>query len=127
MTSRARRRAAGRRALVPRRPDLPGRPHRGGCHRILQNSRGSVVAELWLDYDLGTGPDGRTRTARPVVDELVRAARAQQPYPIGVIRVHTANPTAAVWMLRELRSAGYAVERTYDLRVFVNRQTEQPP
>ena len=43
--------------------------------------------EVWLDHDLGPGPD-----IRAVVREIERRVYADAPFEIGHIFVHTSNP-----------------------------------
>lgn len=57
----------------------------------------SVVDELWLGHDLG-GFD----TIRPVVLWLAERAATSTALPITAIYVHTANPSNADSMVRQL-------------------------
>lgn len=66
--------------------------------------------ELWLDHDLGM-VDGRPDTILPVLDQLARAASDGDPYPVGVVVVHTSNPVGAATMLRVLDRWGYPTRR----------------
>lgn len=78
---------------------------------LLRRHRRQRIAELWLDHDLGRDAAGRPLTVMPVVAELAAAAAAGDPYRIGVVYVHTANPTGAVAMRSALAAAGYEVQR----------------
>ncbi|MEU4681140.1 cyclic-phosphate processing receiver domain-containing protein [Micromonospora sp. NPDC023737] len=70
----------------------------------LESSRGQRLDELWLDHDLG-GDD----TIWPVVEVLERAAFEEQPFDIGVVFVHSANPAGAARVMQALRRWGYHV------------------
>ncbi|BCY12024.1 cyclic-phosphate processing receiver domain-containing protein [Actinoplanes sp. L3-i22] len=71
---------------------------------LLDRHRDGRVDELWLDHDLG-GED----TIWPVVEVLERAAFEERPFDIGVILIHSANPSGATRMARTLRRWGYPV------------------
>ncbi|MET7749788.1 cyclic-phosphate processing receiver domain-containing protein [Micromonospora sp. NPDC005367] len=70
----------------------------------LESRRGQRLDELWLDHDLG-GDD----TIWPVVEVLERAAFEEQPFDIGVVFVHSANPAGAARVMQALRRWGYHV------------------
>lgn len=72
-----------------------------------------VLAELWLDFDLGHYRNGRSRSVLPFVEEIVRAAAAGSPYAIDRIFIHSSNPAGALAIRRALAGVGYAVERHY--------------
>ncbi|MBW8481314.1 cyclic-phosphate processing receiver domain-containing protein [Actinomadura parmotrematis] len=74
--------------------------------RLLEEHRDARVDELWLDHDLG-GED----SIMPVVAVLEEAAFDGRPYDIGMIYVHSANPSGAETMTRALRRWGYPVRR----------------
>jgi len=81
---------------------------------LLDQSRGLRIDELWLDHDLG-GDD----TVMPVVHRLEKAAFHGEPFDIGTIYVHTANPVGAATILRsKLLNETCRVVRT-DLSRFV--------
>lgn len=82
---------------------------------LVRAHRLQGIDELWLDHDLGWTPDGQRRTVMPVVAELVRAAATSEPYRIGRILIHSANPAGALAIRRALESAGYAVVRHHAL------------
>ena len=71
---------------------------------LLAGHRARRIDELWLDHDLG-GDD----TIWPVVEILERAAFEEQPFDIGVVNVHSANPAGAARIARALRRWGYPV------------------
>lgn len=71
---------------------------------LLARYRTERVDELWLDHDLG-GDD----TIWPVVETLERAAFEGQPFDVGVIVIHSANPAGAAKMAQVLRHWGYHV------------------
>ena len=72
------------------------------------------IDELWLDHDLaGRRSSAYADTVMPVVDEIVQSAAAGSPYEIGVVYVHTSNPTGAVTIRRALQAAGYHVRRSH--------------
>jgi hypothetical protein len=71
---------------------------------VLERYRSQRLDELWLDHDLG-GDD----TIWPVVELLERAAFGGDPFDIGVIFVHSANPPGAAKMVQGLRRWGYEV------------------
>ncbi len=54
---------------------------------LLSRHRHERVDELWLDHDLG-GDD----TIWPVVELLERAAFDGEPFDVGLITIHSANP-----------------------------------
>jgi len=69
---------------------------------VLQRCRGERVDELWLDHDLGEND-----TIWPVVEFLERAAFEGHPVDVGVIYIHSANPSGAAKMALVLRRWGY--------------------
>ncbi|WP_430791467.1 cyclic-phosphate processing receiver domain-containing protein [Actinoplanes sp. G11-F43] len=71
---------------------------------LLHRLHGTHLDELWLDHDLG-GAD----TIWPVIEVLERAAFDDTPYDIGVIVIHSANPSGAAKMTQTLRRWNYRV------------------
>ncbi|MEV6705455.1 cyclic-phosphate processing receiver domain-containing protein [Micromonospora wenchangensis] len=71
---------------------------------LLSRYQDGRLDELWLDHDLG-GDD----TIWPVVEILERAAFEKRPLDIGVIKVHSANPSGAAKIVQVLRHWGYRV------------------
>ncbi|SDY48422.1 hypothetical protein SAMN05444365_102403 [Micromonospora pattaloongensis] len=71
---------------------------------LLERHRDERLDELWLDHDLGDAD-----TIWPVVEVLERAAFDGRPFDIGVIHVHSANPTGAGKMVQALQRWGYRV------------------
>lgn len=71
---------------------------------LLDRYRRRHLDELWLDHDLG-GDD----TIWPVVEVLERAAFDERPFDVGVINVHSANPSGAAKIAQVLRHWGYRV------------------
>ncbi|WP_127506087.1 cyclic-phosphate processing receiver domain-containing protein [Actinoplanes solisilvae] len=71
---------------------------------LLERHRGRPVGSLWLDHDLGEDD-----TIWPVVEVLERAAFEGDPFDIGVINIHSANPAGAAKMAQALRRWGYRV------------------
>jgi hypothetical protein len=71
---------------------------------VLQRYRDERVDELWLDHDLGEND-----TIWPVVEVLERAAFEGRPVDVGVVYVHSANPTGAAKVALVLRRWGYLV------------------
>ena len=69
---------------------------------LLERHRDQRLDQLWLDHDLG-GDD----TIWPVVEVLERAAFDGQPFEIGVINIHSANPAGAAKMIQALHRWGY--------------------
>lgn len=67
--------------------------------------------ELWLDDDLGAGADGAPDSTIPVLDYLSQCAATGAPYPIGVVVVHTTDPSAAATLVTGLKQYGYRVRR----------------
>jgi hypothetical protein len=76
----------------------------GAGVELLDRYRDRRLDELWLDHDLG-GDD----TIWPVVEVLERAAFDKRPFDVGVIDVHSANPTGAAKIAQVLRHWGYRV------------------
>jgi hypothetical protein len=72
------------------------------------------IDHLWLDHDL-VGDD----TIRPVVELLVRQAKAGSPLNVGQIHIHSSNVGGGHWMGVELRAAGYPVVHGYSLAMWV--------
>lgn len=71
---------------------------------LLSRYRDLRLDELWLDHDLG-----QDDTIWPVVEVLERAAFEERPFDIGVIIIHSANPTGAAKIAQVLRRWGYHV------------------
>ncbi|GHJ15333.1 hypothetical protein TPA0908_33280 [Micromonospora sp. AKA38] len=71
---------------------------------LLTRYRDGRLDELWLDHDLG-GDD----TIWPVVEVLEQAAFDNRPFNIGVVVVHSANPSGAARIALVLRRWGYRV------------------
>jgi hypothetical protein len=71
---------------------------------LVERCRDQRLDELWLDHDLGEDD-----TIWPVIEVLERAAFDGQPFDIGVINVHSANPAGATKMAQVLRRWGYRV------------------
>ncbi|MCO5970215.1 cyclic-phosphate processing receiver domain-containing protein [Actinoallomurus soli] len=74
--------------------------------RLLEEHRDHRIDELWLDHDLG-GDD----SIMPIVAVLEEAAFGGRPFDIGMVFVHSANPSGAETMVRVLRRWGYRVRR----------------
>ena len=74
--------------------------------RLLEEHRDRFIDELWLDHDLG-GDD----TIMPVVTLLEEAAFNGQPFHIGTVFVHSANPIGAETVVRSLTHWSYHVRR----------------
>jgi hypothetical protein len=74
--------------------------------QLLQEHRDGFIDELWLDHDLG-GDD----SIMPVVTVLEEAAFNGHPFQIGVIFVHSANPSGAETVVRVLKRWNYLVRR----------------
>ncbi|MFD9204116.1 cyclic-phosphate processing receiver domain-containing protein, partial [Streptomyces anthocyanicus] len=73
---------------------------------LLQEHRDTLIDELWLDHDLG-GDD----SILPVVTLLEEAAFNGRPFRIGMVYVHSANPTGAETVVRSLTRWNYQVRR----------------
>ncbi|MBE1490694.1 cyclic-phosphate processing receiver domain-containing protein [Plantactinospora soyae] len=71
---------------------------------LLGRQRTQRVDELWLDHDLGEDD-----TIWPVVEMLELAAFEGHPFDVGVVYVHSANPTGAARMAQALGRWGYRV------------------
>ncbi|MEV3926957.1 cyclic-phosphate processing receiver domain-containing protein [Actinomadura coerulea] len=74
--------------------------------QLLEEHRDGFIDELWLDHDLG-GDD----SIMPVVTVLEEAAFNGRPFQIGVIFVHSANPSGAETVVRVLKRWNYQVRR----------------
>ena len=74
--------------------------------QLLQEHRDRRIDELWLDHDLG-GDD----SIMPVVALLEEAAFNGNPFQIGMIFVHSANPSGAETVVRVLTLWNYRVRR----------------
>ncbi|MFB7631336.1 cyclic-phosphate processing receiver domain-containing protein [Streptomyces sp. NPDC056149] len=74
--------------------------------QLLQEHRHGFIDELWLDHDLG-GDD----SIMPVVAMMEEAAFNGQPFPVGMVFVHSANPIGAEAVVRSLRRWDYPVCR----------------
>ncbi|MFI5641598.1 cyclic-phosphate processing receiver domain-containing protein [Streptomyces goshikiensis] len=74
--------------------------------QLLEEHRDSFIDELWLDHDLG-GDD----TIMPVVTLMEEAAFNGQPFQIGAVFVHSANPIGAATVVRSLARWSYRVQR----------------
>ncbi|AUG81488.1 hypothetical protein CFP65_6858 [Kitasatospora sp. MMS16-BH015] len=73
---------------------------------LLREHRDTFIDELWLDHDLG-GED----SILPVVTLLEEAAFHGEPYRIGTVFVHSANPIGAETVVRSLLRWEYRVRR----------------
>jgi hypothetical protein len=91
------------RSFVDGRPASVARTSAAGVE-LLGRHHTDRIGELWLDHDLG-GDD----TIWPVVAVLERAAFDDRPFDIGVINVHSANPTGAAKIAQALRRWNYPV------------------
>ncbi|MEV7603171.1 cyclic-phosphate processing receiver domain-containing protein [Kitasatospora sp. NPDC089797] len=74
--------------------------------RLLQEHRDTYIDELWLDHDLGGDDD-----ILPVVTLLEEAAFNGQPFRIGTVFVHSANPIGAATVVQALTRWNYPVRR----------------
>ena len=74
--------------------------------QLLEEHRNDEIDELWLDHDLG-GDD----SIMPVVTMLEEAAFDSRPFNIGMIFVHSANPSGAETVVRVLKRWDYRVRR----------------
>ncbi|MFJ5776199.1 cyclic-phosphate processing receiver domain-containing protein [Streptomyces sp. NPDC093094] len=74
--------------------------------RLLQEHQDIFIDELWLDHDLG-GDD----SIMPVVTLLEEAAFHGNPFRIGTVYVHSANPIGAETVVRSLSRWKYRVRR----------------
>ncbi|MFI5835852.1 cyclic-phosphate processing receiver domain-containing protein [Micromonospora sp. NPDC051300] len=92
------------RSFVDGRPAEVARTSAAGVE-LLARHRDGRLDELWLDHDLG-GDD----TIWPVVEVLERAAFDGRPLDIGVVVVHSANPSGAEKVALVLRRWGYRVQ-----------------
>ena len=81
---------------------------------LLRSLAGSRIDELWLDHDL-VGDD----TIAPVVEEL-----CSSPYDVGSVIVHASRSGPAMRVVAALRAAGYAVSRSYDLRLWTHNLSD---
>ncbi|GAA3918576.1 hypothetical protein GCM10022244_29750 [Streptomyces gulbargensis] len=79
---------------LPRATRVARTSHEGV--QLLEEHRNSFIDELWLDHDLG-GED----TIMPVVT-LMEEAAFRQPFQIGAVFVHSANPIGAETIVRSL-------------------------
>jgi hypothetical protein len=91
------------RSFVDGRPAQVARTSVEGVE-ALERHRARRLDELWLDHDLG-GED----TIWPVVELLERAAFDGDPFDIGTIYVHSANPPGAAKIRQALERWGYHV------------------
>ena len=89
---------------LPRATRIARTSHEGVL--LLEEHRAHEIDELWLDHDLG-GDDN----IMPVVALLEEAAFAGHPFKIGMIYVHSANPSGAETVVRVLRRWDYRVRR----------------
>ncbi|WP_316528372.1 cyclic-phosphate processing receiver domain-containing protein [Kitasatospora brasiliensis] len=74
--------------------------------RLLEEHRGAYIDELWLDHDLGGDDD-----ILPVVALLEEAAFGGEPFRIGTVFVHSANPIGAARVVQALTRWDYRVRR----------------
>jgi hypothetical protein len=91
------------------RPCLMARSSASGV-ALLRSLVGEPIEQLWLDHDLG-GDD----TVMPVIDLL-----CAEHLDVAVIFIHSFNPKGAVVMRQRLAAAGYRVEHSYDVRMWVH-------
>ena len=81
------------------------RTSREGIQLLLEH-RDCFIDELWLDHDLG-GDD----SIMPVVALMEESAFRGQPFRIGTVFVHSANPIGAETVVRSLTRWNYQVRR----------------
>ncbi|MFC4034468.1 cyclic-phosphate processing receiver domain-containing protein [Streptomyces polygonati] len=74
--------------------------------RLLEEYGNRFIDELWLDHDLGDDD-----TIMPVVALMEEAAFNGQPFHIGTVFVHSANPIGAETVVRSLTHWNYRVQR----------------
>ncbi|MEV8626060.1 cyclic-phosphate processing receiver domain-containing protein [Streptomyces sp. NPDC051079] len=74
--------------------------------QLLEEHRDRFIDELWLDHDLG-GDD----TIMPVVTLMEEAAFNGQPFRVGAVFVHSANPIGSATVVRSLARWSYRVQR----------------
>ncbi|MFG1994179.1 cyclic-phosphate processing receiver domain-containing protein [Actinoplanes sp. NPDC048988] len=91
------------RSFADGRPAMVARTSEAGV-ALLESLRGRHLTELWLDHDLG-GED----TIWPVVELLERAAFDGEPFDIGVVYIHSANPPGVVKIRQALERWHYPV------------------
>jgi hypothetical protein len=89
---------------LPRATQIARTSHEGIL--LLEEHRNDEIDELWLDHDLG-GDD----SIMPVVTVLEEAAFDGRPFNIGMIFVHSANPSGAETVVRVLKRWDYRVRR----------------
>jgi hypothetical protein len=89
---------------LPRATHIARTSHEGIL--LLEEHRNDEIDELWLDHDLG-GDD----SIMPVVTVLEEAAFDGRPFNIGMIFVHSANPSGAETVVRVLKRWDYRVRR----------------
>jgi Cyclic-phosphate processing Receiver domain len=89
---------------LPRATRIARTSHEGVL--LLEQHRNDEIDELWLDHDLG-GDD----SIMPVVTVLEEAAFDGRPFNIGMIFVHSANPSGAETVVRVLKRWDYRVRR----------------
>jgi hypothetical protein len=81
---------------------------------LLEELGDARIDDLWLDHDL-VGDD----TIRPVVDWMVKRAKAGSPLHVGQIHIHSSNVAAGHWMRLELEAADYRVTRNFSLSMWI--------
>ncbi|MBB2948572.1 hypothetical protein FB565_008355 [Actinoplanes lutulentus] len=91
------------RSFVDARPAEVARTSSTGV-KLLDRHRSRRIDELWLDHDLGDDD-----TIWPVVEILEQAAFEGQPFDVGVVIIHSANPAGAARMAQALRRWNYPV------------------
>ncbi|MEV5387246.1 cyclic-phosphate processing receiver domain-containing protein [Streptomyces sp. NPDC052721] len=74
--------------------------------QLLQEHQDIFIDELWLDHDLGEDD-----SIMPMVTLLDEAAFQGNPFQIGTVYVHNANPIGAETVVRSLSHCKYRVRR----------------
>lgn len=92
---------------------------RTSAQGIAALSMGTAWDEIWLDHDLGQLADGSIDDVMRVVDHLSEQAFNDNPVQVGIVYVHTSNPSGARAMLAALNRFGYISQRVAPEPIFI--------
>lgn len=77
----------------------------------LEEIKRKSWASVWLDHDLGLGPDGKPEDIMPLIDYVSKMAFFDTPLDVERFYVHTSNTVGGNAMMKSLNAYGYEAVR----------------